>query len=81
MNPGQICMSTERIVVDRKVGDGFVKAGAEKTKDAQGRRPGEGGQRSGRSRNQRPVERVERTDRRALAKGAALVGGGEADGH
>ena len=42
MNQGQICMSTERIVVDEKVADAFVAKLADQGGDAGGRRSAQG---------------------------------------
>ncbi len=42
MHQGQICMATERIIVDGKVGDDFVGRFAAKARGAHHRRPGEG---------------------------------------
>ena len=46
MNQGQICMSTERIVVDEKVADEFVEKLAAKAKTLPQRRPAQGQRRA-----------------------------------
>ena len=76
MNQGQICMSTERIVVDAKVADAFVEKLAAKAKSAAARRPARGQRRrSARMVGTAAVDRVQRADRDAVAKGGKLVAG------
>jgi benzaldehyde dehydrogenase (NAD) len=81
-NSGQICMSTERIVVDEKVADEFVARLAEKARSlavgdprdsAAGPRP------MGAVVGQATVDRCNALIDDALAKGARLVCGGKAD--
>jgi len=80
MNSGQICMSTERIIVDEKVADDFVarlvaKASALPLGDPRGKDPVVLGSVVDRS----TVERCNALIDDALAKGAQLLCGGKAD--
>ncbi len=80
MHQGQICMSTERIVVDRSVADAFaeklsVRAGGLVTGD-----PRDPSTQIGPLVNDAAVERVSELVRDAVAKGAVALTGGEADG-
>ena len=77
MNQGQICMSTERIVVDEAVADSFAAEIREEGRDAGGRRsaPGQyaarraGQLRGGRA--DRPADQGRRLERRAVCSPAA----------
>lgn len=79
-NSGQICMSTERIIVDEKIADEFVKKFAEKAKslplgDPRKPEPVVLGSVIGMA----TVEHCNRLIDDAIAKGAKLVCGGKAD--
>jgi benzaldehyde dehydrogenase (NAD) len=81
-NSGQICMSTERIVVDEKVADGFVARLAEKASSLAGGDPRDtaaGPRPMGAVVGQATVDRCNALIDDALAKGARLVCGGKAD--
>ena len=77
-NSGQICMSTERIIVDAAVADDFVARLAARARACPGRpAQGPGGARLG----GRPAHgrALQRADRRCARQGATLVCGGKAD--
>ncbi|MDP9857429.1 aldehyde dehydrogenase [Agrobacterium tumefaciens] len=79
MNQGQICMSTERIIVDSKVADAFVeklaaKARALPTGDPRGHVV------LGSLVTPEAAERVQEMVDDAVARGAALVAGGKRNG-
>jgi len=78
-NSGQICMSTERIVVDAKVADAFVAKLAAKAKALPLGDPRKGPVVLGSVVDMKTVERVNELIDDALAKGAALVCGGKAE--
>ena len=78
-NSGQICMSTERIVVDRKVADEFVARLAAKAAALPLGDPREGPAVLGSVVDMATVERCNGLIDDALAKGAVLVTGGKAD--
>jgi benzaldehyde dehydrogenase (NAD) len=80
MNSGQICMSTERIIVDAKIADDFIARLVAKTRklplgDPRGKDPVVLGSVIDRS----TVERCNAMIDDALAKGAKLLCGGKAD--
>lgn len=79
MNQGQICMSTERIIVDEKVADTFVKKLAAKAKGLPSGDP-RGHVVLGSLVSLQAAERVEEMVQDAVAKGAALVAGGNRNG-
>ena len=79
-NQGQICMSTERIVVDEKVADDFVARFAAKAKSLSVGDPREGKAILGSVVDHAAAERVTRLVLDAVAKGAKLVAGGSIDG-
>jgi benzaldehyde dehydrogenase (NAD) len=79
-NQGQICMSTERIVVDEKVADDFVTRFAAKAKSLSVGDPREGKAVLGSVVDHAAAERVTRLVLDAVAKGAKLVAGGAIDG-
>jgi acyl-CoA reductase-like NAD-dependent aldehyde dehydrogenase len=80
MNSGQICMSTERIIVDEKVADEFVKRLVAKASQLpQGDPRGEKPVVLGSVIDRRTVERCNALIDDALAKGAKLLCGGKAD--
>ncbi len=78
-NSGQICMSTERIVVDAKVADEFVSRLAAKAKSLPVGDPRKGPAVLGSVVDMSTVERCNAMIDDALAKGATLVCGGRAD--
>lgn len=80
-NSGQICMSTERIVVDRRVADEFVARLAAKADSLSVGDPRTAGNRSpvlGTLVGRAAIERCNALIDDALAKGATLVCGGKA---
>ncbi|WP_158939099.1 aldehyde dehydrogenase [Burkholderia sp. S171] len=78
-NSGQICMSTERIVVDRKVADAFVKRFAARAVELPLGDPRNGPVVLGSVVDMSTVARCNALIDDALAKGATLVCGGKAD--
>ena len=78
-NSGQICMSTERIVVDQKIADAFVSKLAAKAQALPLGDPRKGPVVLGSVVDMRTVHRVNELIDDALAKGATLVCGGKAD--
>jgi acyl-CoA reductase-like NAD-dependent aldehyde dehydrogenase len=79
MNQGQICMSTERIIVDRKVADSFVEKLAAKAKRLPAGDP-RGKVVLGSLVTLGAAEKVSELIADALAKGAALIAGGNRNG-
>ncbi len=79
---GQICMSTERIVVDNKVADEFVKRFAARAKEMIMGDPAAGGGHCvvGPMINASSGSRLNAMIDDAVAKGAKIVAGGKADG-
>ncbi len=80
MNQGQICMSTERLVVDAKVADAFVGKLAAKVRTLRAGLPGAEGCVLGAMVGREAVDRVRALIDDALGKGATLVAGGQFDG-
>lgn len=80
MNQGQICMSTERIIVDATVADEFVERLATKTRTLRAGVPGTEGCVLGSMIGREAAQRVRAMVDDAINKGAALVTGGEVDG-
>lgn len=80
MNQGQICMSTERIVVDESVADEFVRRLALKTRTLKAGVPGTEGCVLGSMIGRDAAQRVRSMIDDAVHKGARLVTGGEVDG-
>jgi benzaldehyde dehydrogenase (NAD) len=78
-NSGQICMSTERIVVDQKIADEFVAKLAAKAQSLPLGDPRNGPVVLGSVVDMATVERCNALIDDALAKGATLVCGGKAD--
>lgn len=78
-NSGQICMSTERIVVDRRVADAFVKRLAVRSVELPLGDPRNGPIVLGSVVDMSTVERCNALIDDALAKGATLLCGGKAD--
>jgi len=79
MNQGQICMSTERLVVVDAVADEFARKLSEKVKTMACGDPREGNTPLGAVVDMSAVERVNMLIEDALAKGATLLAGGTAD--
>ena len=80
MNQGQICMSTERIIVDAAVADEFVARLAAKTRTLRAGVPGTEGCVLGAMVSREAAQRVRAMIDDAVAKGATLVTGGEVEG-
>lgn len=78
-NSGQICMSTERIIVDRHIADEFVEKLAAKAKKLPLGDPREGPVVLGSVVDASTVERCNELINDALSKGAKLVCGGKAE--
>ena len=79
-NQGQICMSTERIVVDDKIADDFVARFAAKSKSLTVGDPREGKAILGSMIDRSAAERVTSLVLDAVSKGAKLVSGGSING-
>ena len=77
MNPGQICMSTEKIVLDNTVADAFLAKFAARRRAA-GRRPARPRRRSAPASASKPPPRIAASSR-TRSKGARVVAGGEVD--
>jgi acyl-CoA reductase-like NAD-dependent aldehyde dehydrogenase len=80
MNQGQICMSTERLVVDEKIADRFVEAMAAKVTTLKAGDPRRSDTPLGSLVDLRAAQRVETLVRDAVSKGAVLAAGGNIDG-
>jgi acyl-CoA reductase-like NAD-dependent aldehyde dehydrogenase len=80
MNQGQICMSTERIVVDNKIADEFVERFAAKAASLSLGDPSSGSTVLGAIVDPRSADRVTELIDDAVAKGARLAAGGKRDG-
>jgi benzaldehyde dehydrogenase (NAD) len=80
MNSGQICMSTERIIVVDSVADAFVEKFAAKVETMPVGDPREGKTPLGAVVDQKTVDHVKRLIADALAAGATQVNGGDANG-
>ncbi len=80
VNQGQVCMSTERIVVDAAVADEFLHNFAAKARALPAGDPRDGDVVLGSLVNLEAVHRVRSLIDDALAKGARLVAGGKVDG-
>ena len=78
-NSGQICMSTERIIVDEKIADDFVRRLAIKAQGLPLGDPRKGPVVLGSVVDAKTVERCNALIDDALAKGAVLLCGGKAD--
>jgi acyl-CoA reductase-like NAD-dependent aldehyde dehydrogenase len=79
MNQGQICMSTERIIVVDAVAEDFVKRFAAKAKSLAVGDPREGKTPLGAVVDARAVDHVNKLIADARKKGAKIVAGGEAE--
>jgi acyl-CoA reductase-like NAD-dependent aldehyde dehydrogenase len=80
MHQGQICMSTERIVIDRAVADEFAQKLAERACSLKVGDPREPDTQIGPLVNEAALSRVTEHVEDAVAKGAKLVTGGKAQG-
>jgi acyl-CoA reductase-like NAD-dependent aldehyde dehydrogenase len=80
MNQGQICMSTERIVVDKSIADEFVKKLAAKAQSLKVGDPMAPDTQIGSMINQGAIDRVQSLVDDAVAKGAKILCGGKAQG-
>ncbi len=79
MNQGQICMSTERIIVDEKIGDEFVAKLVAKSSNLKAGDP-RGDVALGTVVNREAAKRVGTLVEDAIAKGARLALGGQIEG-
>ena len=77
---GQVCMSTERVVVDKKVADDFVAKFAAKAQSLPAGNPRNGNIVLGPMIGVESAERVEGLVKDAVAKGAKLAAGGQREG-
>jgi acyl-CoA reductase-like NAD-dependent aldehyde dehydrogenase len=80
MNQGQICMSTERIIVVGSVADAFVEKFAAKVRTMAVGDPREGKTPLGAVVDQKTVDHVQSLIADAVAAGAVQVNGGDANG-
>ena len=80
MNQGQICMSTERVVVDEAVADSFAQKFAKKAATLVAGDPRQGNAPLGALVGYEAVERINRLIKDAVSKGAQLLAGGPANG-
>jgi acyl-CoA reductase-like NAD-dependent aldehyde dehydrogenase len=80
MHQGQICMSTERVVVDDKVADQFVAKFAAKASSLPAGDPRNGNVVLGSMVSAESAERVMKMVEDAVSKGAKLVAGGKREG-
>lgn len=80
MNQGQICMSTERLVVDETIADAFVDAMAAKVRTLTAGDPRRSDSPLGSLVDRRAADRVDALVRDAVSKGARLVAGGKVEG-
>jgi acyl-CoA reductase-like NAD-dependent aldehyde dehydrogenase len=80
MNQGQICMSTERIVIERAVADEFAEKLAERARSLKVGDPRQPDTQIGPLVNDDALKRVREHVEDAVAKGAKLVTGGKAQG-
>jgi vanillin dehydrogenase len=78
MNQGQICMSTERIIVDEAVADVFTEKFAAKANTLVASDPHKGATPLGALASKEGVRSVEALIQDALAKGAKVIAGGQA---
>ena len=80
MHQGQICMSVERIIVDKSIADEFTKRFVEKVKTLNVGDPHEMGNVIGPIINQRQLDKIHSQVNDAIEKGAELLAGGRHDG-
>lgn len=79
-NQGQICMSTERIIVDERIADEFVRRLTEKALSLKAGLPGEKGCMLGSMISAGAASRVQAMVQDAIDKGAELMAGGHTRG-
>jgi len=79
-NSGQICMSTERVIIDEKVADAFAAKLAERVKSLPAGDPAKGDVVLGSVVGVPTVERVERLVGDAVKEGAKVLVGGKSQG-
>ena len=79
-NQGQICMSTERVIVDEAVADAFVQKFAAKARSLKAGDPRSGNVALGSMVSQQSAACVERLIKDAVNKGADLIAGGRIEG-
>jgi benzaldehyde dehydrogenase (NAD) len=79
MNQGQICMSTERLIVDNSVADAFATQFAAKVNSMATGDPRQGNTPLGAVVDQKTVTKVNSLIEDALSKGAQLIAGGKGD--
>jgi acyl-CoA reductase-like NAD-dependent aldehyde dehydrogenase len=80
MNQGQICMSTERIVVDQKIADSFVAKFATKAETLVAGDPRQGSTPLGSLIGTDAADRIQGLIKDAVGKGARVVAGGKVEG-
>jgi len=80
MNQGQICMSTERLVVDESVADAFADKFSSKVSSMKTGDPREGKTPLGAVVDQKTVDKVNMLINDAISKGAVLLAGGTSEG-
>ena len=80
MNQGQICMSTERLIVDKSVADAFAKILAAKAASLPAGNPAEKNVVLGSLVSQEAADRVQTLIADAVAKGAKVLSGNSRDG-
>jgi len=79
-NQGQICMSTERVICEEKVADAFAEKLAKRVAGLPSGDPRKGDVVLGSVVGQPTVDRVQKLVKDAVAKGAKLLTGGDAQG-
>jgi acyl-CoA reductase-like NAD-dependent aldehyde dehydrogenase len=79
-NQGQICMSTERLIVDTKIADVFVEKLAKKTASLRAGDPSDKDSILGSLIDVSASQRIKELVDDALAKGAVLASGGQIEG-
>ena len=79
-NQGQICMSTERIIVEAGIGDAFVEAFTARVRALRAGDPRQGNVQLGAVISGQTVERLRGLVADAVGKGATLLAGGEGQG-
>ncbi len=80
MNQGQICMSTERIIADNKIGDSFAAKLAAKAKSLPVGDPTKGNVVLGSMISEEAAKKIDELVADAVSKGAILVCGGKRTG-
>ena len=80
MNQGQICMSTERIIVVDEIADAFVAKFTDKVRSLKAGDPREGTAQLGAVVDQKTVDHLNALIDDAVAAGATVLTGGKADG-